>query len=234
MTEKSFLGRLPPWGVHSLGTVTGALVASGLMAYLLWPNPNPGEEKPLRIQAQTFNVAVMSGQREEAKVASEVTENVVQDEVVVPSPTAPAVVTQEIKSTLPDAVAAAAEPSAKQKPVIPKEVKEEVIPPARVAMPGGRLTEAPIQAGKGGSTTLLPPGKAEVLLRYMVNKHGEVVRGGVFKQGQDPMRDIFIDKAMRSRTYSIQNWPKARVGDEEFWVVELVIPYKSVPEAAIP
>lgn len=234
MSKKSFLGRLPPWGVHGLGGLAGTVVASCLMVYLLWPNPNPGEEKPTRIQAQTFNIAVMSGQREEAKVANEVTETVVKEEVVVPSPVATAVVTQEIKSTLPNAVATAAEPAVAQKPVIPKEVEEDVIPPAKVSMPGGRLAEAPLEVGTGGSKELLRPGKSEVLLRYMVNIHGQVVRGGVFKQGQDPMRDIFIDKAMRSRTYSIQNWPKASVGGEEFWVVELVIPYKSVPEAAIP
>lgn len=225
------LAGLSPWLIHTSTTTAGVVLATSLMMALFISQGAKGIPVPARLEQATFTVAMMVGAREEAKVASENVETVVAEAIVVPAETATDVVTVATASSLPKAVAATAEATAVADPVV-KPDKDEVIPPARVSMPGGRLMAEDSTVG-GTQPDILGLSKDEVLLRYLINEQGIVVRGGIFRSGSDPLRDTFIHKAMKSQIYNPKDWLQVSA-TEKIWMVELTIPYNKRPSDVIP
>ena len=230
MTINVNFARLPPSVVHTTTTSIGVVLATLLMMALFISQGAKGIPVPARLEQTTFTVAMMVGAREEAKVASENIETVVEEAIVAPAETATEVVTVATASSLPQAVATTAESTVLAEAVV-KLDKDEVIPPARVSMPGGRLMAEDSTVG-GAQPDILGLSKNEVLLRYLINEQGIVVRGGIFRSGSEPLRDTFINKAMKSQIYNPKDWlPSA---SEKLWMVELTIPYSKRPNDVIP
>lgn len=235
MPVSKMLATWKPRNLHAFATSTGVLTASVLLTALLWPTPGKeGIEEPAKLMLPTFQVAMMSGVREETVTAQETIEKVVEEKTVEASPVAQEVVTENTASSLPDAVATTAEATpAVEDLEPPPEVETEVIPPAQVAMPGGKLMAVDAEVGIE-TPDILSVGKQEVILRYLINRHGLVERGGIFRQGSDPLRDTFIHKAMKNQTYNIKDWPMVQDGENPLWMVELVVPYNKYTEEVLP
>lgn len=228
----SWLARRPAATLHSLTTTAGTLVAAGLMVFLLWPSGKQGIPEPVKLAVPTFNVAVLSGPRELSQAANENIEQVVEAQPVAESALAPQVVTTETPSSLPSAVNTAPVPAVEAPAVVNPE-PAEVIPPAQVSMPGGRLMAADADLGSA-TPDILSVSKHEVILRYLVDEQGRVVRGGIFRSGSDPLRDTFIHKAMKSQTYNVKELPSVQSGTEKLWMVELVVPYNKTSQEVVP
>lgn len=231
MKNKISLGKFPPKLIHASTTSMGLALSALLMTALFVSQGAKGIPVPARLEQSTFTVAMLVGARVETKVASENIETVVQEVVVTPSDAATEVVTVNVASSLPQAVTATAQATVLTDAVIPPD-KDEVIPPARVSMPGGRLMAEDTSVG-GARPDILGMTKDEVLLRYLINEQGIVVRGGVFRSGSDPLRDTFINKAMKSQIYNTKDWLPVSMA-EKLWMVELTIPYNKRPNDVIP
>ncbi|WP_157640008.1 hypothetical protein [Burkholderia ubonensis] len=202
------------------GYSLGALVAGGLLAFLLARWQVVGTPVPPSLSSARFSVAVLAGPKQAAQTAPENTDKVA--EAVAPSPATvnEPVVAAKRDTSLPEAVKAAqqATPSTAEvtKPV-------EVLPPAQVSMPGGQLMaeDAPIGDSAADPFELKP---RQVYLRLLVNADGKVVRFGVIRSGGDPMRDSLILKAMRSRTYATDKLIRV-AGNEPLWQLDMVLDY---------
>lgn len=234
MAIKKYLSRCNPRTIHAFATLSGLLVATGLMTVLLWKSVGKeGIEEPAKLIVPTFKVAMMAGARDESKQAKADIETVVEEKTVEATPVATQVVTESTASSLPDAVEVTAQPVANES--LPVEVVQEaeVIPPAQIAMPGGKLMAVDVDLGSQ-TPEIFSIAKNEVILRYLVNKEGIVERGGVFRSGSEPLRDVFIHKAMKSRIYTVKDWPKVQEGENPLWMVELTVPYNKHEDLVLP
>lgn len=195
------------------------LVASSVLAALLWRWQVAGTPTPPALSAARFTVAVMSGPKQAAQTAPENTETVA--EAVTPTQEkvdAPPVTAQR-DTSLPDAVKAAQQ--AAPSPEVTKPV--DVIPPAQVSMPGGQLMAEDASIGDDVPNPFeIKP--RQVLIRLAVDANGKVTRFGIIRGGGDPMRDNLILKAMRSRKYDTSKMVRVS-GNEPTWQIDLVIDY---------
>ncbi|KVP16770.1 hypothetical protein [Burkholderia ubonensis] len=202
------------------GYSLGALVAGGLLAFLLARWQVVGTPVPPSLSSARFSVAVLAGPKQAAQTAPENTDKVAEAVAPSPAPVNEPVVAAKRDTSLPEAVKAAqqATPSTAEvtKPV-------EVLPPAQVSMPGGQLMaeDAPIGDSAADPFELKP---RQVYLRLLVNADGKVVRFGVIRSGGDPMRDSLILKAMRSRTYATDKLIRV-AGNEPLWQLDMVLDY---------
>lgn len=218
---------LPPRILERVVPTGGLLLGCAIVAYLVLMRQSSGLPTPARVEQVPFQVAMLVGARQSQTVEAPV--QAATEIQVSPSQQATAVEQEESTSALPKAVAAAADatPAIEAHP----EVKEEVIPPARIAMPGGRLSEVEAPAGGGTEPDPFAVGPRQVYLRFFVNEQGRVVRGGIIRGGAEPLRDQFILKAMLSRTYKPQQFLKIP-GHDNLWQVDLVLDYGN--EEALP
>lgn len=199
--------------------VSGAMVATLLTAAILHAWQRPGEPVPPSLNAARFTVAVLSGPKQAAQEAPSNAAQVVTAVEQTPVDAAAQVVTAERENSLPEAVAAAVE-SAPGPEVLQQ---DEVIPPARVSMPGGRLMAE--DAGLGNQPDPFAVGPQQVYLRLFVDNTGKVVRGGIARAGTEPLRDALILKAMTSRRYAPDG---LRIKSPDgLWQLDLVIDYGS-------
>ncbi|KVP65529.1 hypothetical protein WJ96_03955 [Burkholderia ubonensis] len=202
------------------GYSLGALVAVGLLAFLLARWHVVGTPVPPSLNSARFSVAVLAGPKQAAQTAPENTDKVAEAVAPSPAPVNEPVVTAKRDTSLPEAVKAAqqATPSKEEvtKPV-------EVLPPAQVSMPGGQLMaeDAPIGDGAADPFEIKP---RQVYIRLLVNASGKVVRFGVIRSGGDPMRDSLILKAMRSRNYATDKLIRVD-GNEPLWQLDMVLDY---------
>lgn len=201
---------------HTLGT----LVATGLTAALLRTWHPSGEPIPPSLHTARFSVAILSGPKQSAQEAPANTERTAEAVIATPSAQPNHMVTAERETSLPNAVESAQESAAGESAVVP----QEVIPPARVSMPGGRLVAEDIGLGEAPDPFAL--GARQVFIRVLVGADGSVKRGGIVRSGSDPMRDTLILRAMMSRTYSTANLMRIE-GKEPQWQLDLVIDYGS-------
>lgn len=194
----------------------GAVAASMLLTALLYAGRQAGEPAPPSLNAARFSVAMLAGPKQ---AAQEAPRNADQVAISVAPSVEPAnqVVTAERPTSLPQAVAAAQDAS-----VGPEAAQaDEVIPPARVSMPGGRLMAMDVSLGEQPDP--FATGPRQVYLRLFVDESGKVVRGGIARPGTEPLRDALILKAMTSRAYATSNL-KIR-GADGLWQLDLVIDY---------
>lgn len=205
---------LPP---AAKAQVLGAVVATALTAALLHAWRTAGEPVPPSLSAVRFAVAVLAGPKQAAQAAPSNADRTEASVIATPEAKANQVVTAERPTSLPQAVAAAQESAPGPEAAQP----EEVIPPARVSMPGGRLVAE--DPGLGEQPDPFAVGPRQVYLRLFVDKTGKAVRGGIVRSGQEPMRDALILKAMLSRSYSTANLRIA--GPDGLWQLDLVIDY---------
>lgn len=199
--------------------LVGALVSTVALAGLLHAWQTAGEPTPPSLSNVRFSVAVMQGPKQAAQEAPENADTTAPDVVTAPPQEKPAqVVTAERETSLPKAVA-----SAQETTVGPEAAKaEEVIPPAQVSMPGGRLVAQDTAVGEAPDPFAM--GARQVYLRIYVDANGVAKRGGIVRQGAEPMRDNLILKAMMSRKYATDKLLRVP-GGEPLWQLDLVIDY---------
>lgn len=182
-----------------------------------------GEPAPPALSTTQFSVAVLSGPKQAEQAAPDNVDVTAEEVVVEPEPKAPApVVVAERSTALPDAVKAT--PDAKPSIEIAKPV--EVIPPARVSMPGGRLSaeDAPV----GDTKDPFAIGPTQVFIRLHIGEDGRVVRSGIVRNGREPMRDLLMYKAMASRTFDVKALPPGAIrlpGEVALWQLDMVLDY---------
>lgn len=204
-----------PWRQHLLGAVTASAV---LAALLMW-HPKLGEKVLPSLSTTRFQVAVLAGPKQAEQQAPADAAQKVEDVTPAPQPQAAnTAAVAERQNSLPKAVKSAQDSD--PGPEVAKPA--EVIPPAQVSMPGGRLAaeDAPV----GDMKDPFEVGPKQVYLRLYVNAQGRVVRGGIVRGGSDPARDNMILRAMVSRTYSTQNLVRVDGGEPQ-WQMDLVLDY---------
>ncbi len=200
-----------------LGVAAAVLVVGGII--LGW-SKKMGEANVPALSTAHFSVAVLAGPKQAKQTAPANVQATAEAVVVAKQPTPEPVVEAERSSSLPKAVAAT--PDAAPSPEVP--APAEVIPPARVAMPGGHLATDDAPVGDTPNPFAVAPN--QVYMRFLVDASGHVVRGGIVRPGRDPMRDSLIYKAMVSRTYSTKDLMKVE-GGQPLWQMDLVIEYSS-------
>lgn len=196
-----------------------SLLALGAIA-LTWVK-TVGEPSPPALSTTRFTVAVLSGPKQAAQTAPENVENASDAVEIAQSPVAP-VVEASRSTSLPDAVSAT--PDAR--PSLDAPQPAEVIPPARVSMPGGRLSveDAPM----GDTRDPFAVGPDEVYVRVWINAQGKVIRGGIVRNGREPLRDALIYRAFASRTFDTRTLPPSAAvlaGEEGVWQLDQVLRY---------
>lgn len=204
----------PAFSANALGGVVATLLTAALLR--TW-HPS-GEPVPPSLHTARFSVAILSGPKQSAQEAPANTEKTAAAVIATPSASSNQLVTAERETSLPKAVAAAQESAAGASSVVP----QEVIPPARVSMPGGRLVAEDV--GLGDAPDPFAIGARQVFIRILVGADGAVKRGGIVRSGSDPMRDTLILRAMMSRTYTTTNLIRNE-GKEPQWQLDLVIDY---------
>lgn len=207
--------------IHLASSGAALLVVAGIA--LTWVK-TVGEPSPPALSTTRFSVAVLSGPKQAEQSAPENTESTAEEVVVVePEPKKPLpVVAAERSTALPDAVKAT--PDAKPSVEVAQPV--EVIPPARVSMPGGRLSseDAPV----GDTRDPFAIGPTQVFIRLHIGEDGRVVRGGIVRNGREPVRDLLMYKAMASRTFDVKAMPPGAVrlpGEVALWQLDMVLDY---------
>jgi hypothetical protein len=199
------------------GIAAAALTMAGIS--LTWLH-KVGEPSPPAMSITRFSVAILAGSKQAAQTAPKNVESTAEQVVVTPTPSNTQIVEAQRSTALPDAVAAT--PDAMPSAEVAKPV--EVIPPARVAMPGGRLSteDAPV----GDAPDPFAVGPAQVYIRLLVDENGRVVRGGIVRGGRDPVQDVLIYKSMASRQYEKSKFNMKLVqGGQSVWQLDLVINY---------
>lgn len=198
----------------------GILTAVAILTVLLFRMQVVGTPVPPSQKLARFSVAVLAGPKQAAQSAPSNTDKVAEAVAPTREPVNAPVIAAKRETSLPEAVKAAQESAPTTEPVT---APVEVLPPARVSMPGGHLTaeDAPI----GDSTADPFEIKArQVYIRLLVNADGQVVRFGIIRSGGDSMRDGLILKAMRSRTYATDKLIRVD-GNEPLWQLDLVLDY---------
>ena len=202
---------------YGIGLGGAALVLTAA----LWTWTTPGERIPPSLSQARFSVAVLSGPKQAAQTAPENAAQVVDATVTAPTPPKDApVAVADRKTSLPEAKKAAQTAAAKPETVAPP---VEVLPPAQVSMPGGKLMaqDAPLGDGVQDPFAIRP---RQVFVRMLVDKTGKVTRSGIVRSGGEPMRDSLILKAMSSRTYSTEKLLRVP-GATDTWQIDMVIDY---------
>lgn len=206
-----------------LSNTVGVLTATSVLAGLLISANSPGLPVVPSLKETRFSVAILSGAKQAAQTAPENVVDVAEQVKPVETPPAAApVVAAERETSLPDAVKTA------QTTAPTKEVATaptEVLPPAKVSMPGGKLMaeDAPVGDDTPDPFSIKP---REVYIRILLDEKGEIVRAGVVRSGGDVMRDSLILRAMKSRKYDVKSVPlKFEENGKSRWQVDLVIPY---------
>lgn len=198
---------------------TGAVTSAVMLTALLVSWGKPGEPVPARLSTSSFSVAILAGPKQAAQHAPDNAENKQEDVKPVTAPSHAPVAVAQRETALPEAVAAA--PQAAPSPEIAKPV--EVIPPARVSMPGGRLMAEDASAGSEPDPFAVGP--RQVYIRLLVNADGKVVRSGIVRGGTEPLRDALILKALASRKYDVRSLKIEVPGPERLWQLDQVIDY---------
>lgn len=200
--------------------LVGSAVAIAVLTLLLFNGRVKGTPAPASPEFTRFSVALLAGPKQAAQSAPADTEHVAESVTPTTEPINAPVVAAQRETSLPSAVKAAQD-SAPEKEPVTRPV--EVLPPTNVSMPGGRLTaeDAPIGDSTGDPFEVKP---RQVYIRLLVNANGQVVRFGVIRSGGDSMRDGFILKAMRSRTYATDKLFRVP-GNDPLWQVDLVLDY---------
>lgn len=217
--------RSPVWSNRALYLQSyglGAVTAAASLAILLTTWKAVGEPVPPSLNEVRFSVAVLAGAKQAAQTAPENVDQVAESTAVAPEPVSAPVVVAKRETSLPEAVAAAQTTAPS-----PVEVKKEaeVVPPAKVSMPGGKLMaeDAPMGDGAEDPFSIKP---RQVYIRLLVNDAGQVVRAGVVRSGGDNFRDAMILKAMKSRKYNIAEVKtKVRENGQLLWQLEMVLDY---------
>jgi hypothetical protein len=208
-------GLLAAWRQHLLG----AVVASGVLAGLLFLRAPEGMPVPPSLTTARFQVAVLQGPRQAEQSAPADAENKVDAVKPAPAPKSTNTVAVAQRSTsLPKAVKAAQDADPGTEVASPV----DVMPPARVSMPGGKL--AVEDAPEGDQPDPFAIGPKQVYIRLFVDANGHVDHGGIVREGSDPIRDAIILKSMFSRTYSTKNLPRVG-GPDQLWQLDMVINY---------
>lgn len=200
---------------------SGALGAALVLTAALWSWTTPGERIPPSLSQARFSVAVLSGMKQAAQTAPANADQVVEATETAPTPPKDApVAVAERPTSLPEAKKAAQSAAPQPETVAPP---VEVLPPARVSMPGGKLMaeEAPLGDGVQDPFAIRP---RQVFLRMQVDSQGKVTRSGIVRSGGEPMRDSLILKAMASRTYSVEQLMRVP-GATDTWQIDMVIDY---------
>lgn len=212
--------RTHPVGISN---TVGVLTASAVLAGLLMTSKTPGVPVVPSLKETRFTVAVLAGEKQAAQSAPDNVEEVAEQVLPMEAPPAATpVVVAERETSLPNAVKTAqtAAPSKESAPT-----PAEVLPPAQVSMPGGKLMaeDAPVGDNVPDPFAIKP---REVYIRILLNENGEIVRAGVVRSGGDLMRDSLILRAMKSRKYDVKSVPmKFDDNGQSRWQVDLVIPY---------
>lgn len=208
------LKRQPVAQANLLGFGVSSIVTAAIL--LSWGQP--GQLVPAELRATTFSVAVLQGPKQDAQEAPQGAEKLA-DAVSLETSKTPQVVAADRDSSLPEAI----EASSQTGEVAPAGAQpEEVIPPAQVSMPGGRLQVNDAPQGEQADPFAIGP--SQVFIRLWVDKSGTVVRGGIVRNGKDPFRDAFILKAMMTRRYATDKLLKIQ-GAEPLWQLDMVLDY---------
>lgn len=200
---------------------TGALVSLAVLTAALWQWTTPGERVPPSLSQARFSVAVLAGPKQAAQTAPENAAEVVKEtETAVTPPKDAPVAVAERETSLPEAKKAAQTVAPKPESVAPP---VEVLPPAQVSMPGGKLMaqDAPMGDGVQDPFAIKP---RQVYVRMLVDKDGKVIKSGIVRSGGEPMRDSLILKAMASRAYSTEKLLRVP-GATDTWQIDMVIDY---------
>lgn len=215
-SDSALVRRARLWGCGA-----ALLVLAGIG--LTWVKAT-GEPSPPALSTTRFSVAVLSGPQQAAQNAPENVENTAEEVVVAPEAVNKPVVEAERSTSLPEAVVAT--PDAK--PSVEVAAPVEVIPAARVSMPGGKLSTEDAPIGDLRDPFAIAP--TQVYLRLIVDESGRVVRGGIVRNGREPMRDALIYKAISSRTFAVDNLPAGAIavaGEKPQWQFDLVLDYST-------
>jgi hypothetical protein len=204
-----------PWRQH----LPGALVASAVLAALLTWHPKKGEPVTPQLSTARFQVAVLAGPKQaEQKAPTNATEPVPDVKPAPPKKDVNTVAVAQRENSLPKAVKAAQDSSPGTEVAKP----DDVIPPAQVSMPGGRLEAEDATAGEEKDPFSVGP--RQVFIRLFVDAQGRVIRGGIVRDGNDRMRDAMILRAMYSRTFSTKNLMRIP-GGQPIWQLDMTIDY---------
>ena len=177
-----------------------------------------GEPLPPSMSNTRFSVAILSGAKQAAQTAPKDAYRPRPVAVTRVPATAAPIVVPELATRLPSAVSAAQDTSPGR--ALPK--PDEVIPPANVSMPGGRL--AVEDPGQGDLPDPFALGPRQVYVRLKVAATGKVTEGEVVRHGPDVLRDALILRALRSRTYATDRLLRVG-GGEPSWQLDLVVDY---------
>lgn len=218
MRMPSHTNKLLRWTPAGQAKSAGALVATLLTVGLLHAWRSAGEPVPPSLSNTRFSVAILSGAKQAAQQAPQNADTVAEAVIAAPEAALAPVVTAERPTSLPEAVKAAQDAAPGPETV----EADEVIPPARVSMPGGRLMA--VDASTGEVPDPFAMGPRQVYLRLYVNQAGKVTRGSIVRSGAEPMRDALILKAMQSRTFATDRLIRIESG-EPMWQLDLVIDY---------
>lgn len=207
----------PPISPSARAILAGGVSATLLLTAVLHSWSTPGPQVPPSLSNTRFTVAVMSGPKQAAQAAPENADQTAPDVATAPPQTASAAITAERPTSLPKAVQAAQD-------AVPGEAaeKEEVLPPARVAMPGGKLAVEDASMG-GGAPGPFAMGPRQVFIRIFIDADGRVLRGGIVRSGGEPLRDQLILKAMMTRSYTPDR--ALRVAGSSTLQIDLVLDY---------
>lgn len=204
-----------PWRQH----LPGAIVASAALAALLLWHPKKGDPVVPKLSTVRFQVAVLAGPKQAEQQAPADAAVKVPDVKPAPAPKqVNTVAVAERKNSLPKAVKQAQDSAPGTEVAKP----DAVIPPAQVSMPGGHLAADDAPAGEEKDP--LSVGARQVFIRLFVNAAGRVVRGGIVRDGNDPMRDSMILRALYSRTFSTAHLVRVPGGEAQ-WQLDLTIDY---------
>lgn len=182
-------------GVYARAWGLGGVVSTLVMVGLLGSWWRAGQETPPRHEVQAFSVAITRAEKAAEVVPLEDAVEIVQTPVVEAKTTEVAV--EEAQTALPEAVIAP--PSANAG--VPAGEQESVLPPAKVAMPGGRLAIEDAAPGNESTPALLE-GVQQVGLRLIINKEGRAIFGEIHRAGPDPVRDRILLRAMLQQQYT--------------------------------
>ena len=215
--------RKPALSLHWRASLLGGVGASAVLLALL-NQPRYGLPVPAQLNSIPFQVAIMSGERQAAQEAAQDAQTKVI-EAPMEDPLALTAQSQDIASQLPDAVQAASEPNLMEQGAAQQ---DEVLPPAKISMPGGVLLSEDAAVAEKSGPDPLAIGKKQVYIRLFVNFEGKVMRGGIVRSGSDSFHDAILLKIVKSRIYQISNAMPSSVRDSagnSTWQVDLVLDY---------
>lgn len=196
-----------------------AITATSVLAAMLLVKLPHGEPVPPSLSTERFAVAVMAGEKQAAQEAPADAPKTEQDVTPTQEPINADVAVTDRPNSLPNAVASAQDTA----PSSELHAPAQVIPPAVVSMPGGKLMANDEPMGSVDNDPF-KIGPHQVYLRVFVNDKGKVTRSYIIRSGGEPLRDALILKAISSRTYSTKSLLRID-GGEPLWQLDLVLDY---------